>query len=74
MSKSIIILGGGMVGSAIARDLKESNYNVTVADCNDDIQSYLAPFDINYMKLNFLNNDTLKKAIENFDLDRKSVV
>ena len=68
MSKSIIILGGGMVGSAIARDLKESNYNITVADWKDGVQSYLAPFDINYMKLDFLNNDALKKAIENFDL------
>ena len=68
MSKSIIILGGGMVGSAIARDLKESNYNITVADWNEGVQSYLAPFDINYMKLDFLNNDALKKAIENFDL------
>ena len=68
MSKSIIILGGGMVGSAIARDLKESNYNVTVADWDEGVQSYLAPFDINYMKLDFLNNDALNKAIENFDL------
>ena len=50
MSKSIITLGGGMVGSAIARDLKESNYNITVADFNEGVQSYLAPFDINYMK------------------------
>ena len=68
MSKSIIILGGGMVGSSIARDLKESTYNVTVADWDEGVQSYLAPFDINYMKLDFLNNDALKKAIENFDL------
>ena len=68
MSKSIIILGGGMVGSAIARDLKESNYNVTVADWNESVQSYLAPFDINYIKLDFLNKNALKKVIENFDL------
>ena len=68
MSKSIIILGGGMVGSAIARDLKESNYNITVADWNEGIESYLAPFNINYIKLDFLNNDALKKAIANFDL------
>ena len=68
MSKSIITLGGGMVGSAIARDLKESNYNVTVADWNKGVQSYLAPFDINYIKLDFLNNDALQKSIENFDL------
>ena len=40
MSKSIITLGGGMVGSAIARDLKESNYNVTVADWGEGVQSY----------------------------------
>ena len=68
MSKSIIILGGGMVGSAIARDLKESNFNVSVADWNEDVQLYLAPFDINYIKVDFFNNDLLKKAIENFDL------
>ena len=68
ISKSIITLGGGMVGSAIARDLKESNFNVSVADWNEDVQLYLAPFDINYIKLDFLNNDDLKRAIENFDL------
>ena len=68
MLKRIITLGGGMVGSAIARDLKESNYNVTVADWDEGVQSCLAPFDINYIKLDFLNNDALKKAIENFDL------
>ena len=68
MSKSIIILGGGMVGSAIARDLKENNYNVTVADWDEGIESYLTLFNINYMKLDFLNNDALKKAIEDFDL------
>ena len=55
MSKSIITLGGGMVGSAIARDLKESNYKVAVADWDESIASYLAPFDINYIKLDFLN-------------------
>ena len=68
MSKSIIILGGGMVGSAIARDLKESNFNVSVADWNKDVQLNLAPFDINYIKVDFFNNDVLKKALENFDL------
>ena len=62
MSKSIIILGGGMVGSAIARDLKESNYNVTVTDWDEGVQSYLAPFDIHYMKLDLLN-DLLQSGI-----------
>jgi len=68
MSKNIITLGGGMVGSAIARDLKESNYNVTVADWDESIQSYLAQFDINYIKLDLLNNNILKKVLEGFDL------
>ena len=68
MSKSIIILGGGMVGSAIARDLKESYFNITVADWDENVQSFLAPFDINYIKLDLLNSDALKRVIENFDL------
>ena len=32
MSYKIITLGGGMVGSAIARDLQEAKHAVTVAD------------------------------------------
>ena len=51
MKNKIIILGGGMVGSAIARDLQEAGHLVTVADRDDGIQERLAPFGINYLKL-----------------------
>ena len=59
MSKRIITLGGGMVGSAIARDLKEQKYPVTVADRDESLKSRLAPFEIDYINLDFSNNNAL---------------
>ena len=53
MSSKIIVLGGGMVGSAIARDLQEAKHSVTVADRDKGLQERLALFGINYIKLNF---------------------
>ena len=68
MSKRIIILGGGMVGSAIARDLKEQKYSVTVADRDESLKARLAPFGIDYLNLDFSNNNAVTDAVKNFDL------
>ena len=68
MSKRIITLGGGMVGSAIARDLKEQKYSVTVADRDESLKARLAPFGIDYLNLDFSNNNAVTDAVKNFDL------
>ena len=68
MSKRIINLGGGMVGSAIARDLKEQRYSVTVADKDESLKARLAPFGIDYLNLDFSNNNAVTDAVKNFDL------
>jgi len=68
MSKRIITLGGGMVGSAIAKDLKEQKYSVTVADRDESLKVRLAPFGIDYLNLDFSNNNAVTDAVKNFDL------
>ena len=68
MNHKIIVLGGGMVGAAIARDLTKTGIMVTVADKNVDIQAHLSPFDIKFIKLNFLDSHLLSESIKNYDL------
>ena len=68
MSK-IIVLGAGMVGSAIAIDLA-NNHKVTVTDLNqkvlDRVQQKCAKLSIRL--LDVTNKPNLQKAIQNFDL------
>ena len=68
MSKRIITLGGGMVGSAIARDLKKQKYSVTVADRDESLKARLAPSGIDYLNLDFSNNNVVTDVVKNFDL------
>jgi len=68
MSYKIIILGGGMVGSAIARDLKETGYTVSVADIDTGVQQFVESFDIDYLNLNFSDSRAVGKSVNNFDL------
>ncbi len=64
----IIVLGGGMVGSAIARDLKNSGFAVTVADRDDTIKNRLSPFGIEFMTLDFADFSAVSKIVRPFDL------
>ncbi|MFT4680779.1 MAG: lysine 6-dehydrogenase [Granulosicoccus sp.] len=67
MSK-IIVIGAGMVGSAMARDLSK-DHEVTSADINLDALNRLKnEFGINVMTLNASNETELKSAIADFDL------
>tara|TARA_B110000438_G_C15779126_1_gene635485 strand:- start:354 stop:1436 length:1083 start_codon:yes stop_codon:yes gene_type:complete len=66
--QSIIVLGGGMVGSAIARDLKESNFIVSIADKDLNLKSKIESFGINFKKIDFANKKEVFDIIENYDL------
>ena len=68
MNQKIITLGGGMVGSAIARDLKEQKYSITVADRDESLKARLTPNGIDYLHLDFSNFNAVTDAINNFDL------
>ena len=68
MTPKIITLGGGMVGSAIARDLKQSGFVVTVADREESLKEKLALFDIEYLALDFSNLNAVSRAVHDFDL------
>lgn len=65
MEKKIIVLGAGMVGSAIAKDLSKS-YKVVVADLNEERLSKLHPLET--LVLNVTLEHDLEKAIFDFDL------
>ncbi len=66
---SIIVLGAGMVGSVMARDLSEK-YDVTVADINKLTLSTLKKRQpqLNTLELDSTDLEALKNAIAPFDL------
>jgi len=70
----IIVLGSGMMGSAIAYDLSEfSNFEeITIADKDDKTlessKKFLKDKNINYMPLDVENLSKLKKTLNNFDI------
>ena len=65
----IIVLGAGMVGSAIAIDLSK-NHEVSIADFNKKTLYKVLKkcSDLNTLILDFLNIDELQKTIKPFDL------
>ena len=67
MKTNILILGGGMVGSAIAIDLNENGHRVTVADFNEDVKKSLINDKIDFIKIDFTNYHSLKTAINSYD-------
>ena len=66
----IVVLGGGRVGSAIARDLaKDDGFRVTVADHDDAVQERLAPFtDIAVQSADLGDRQVLHSVIADADL------
>lgn len=65
---NIIVLGAGMVGSAMARDLNK-NHDVVSADINDaTLDRMKDKFGIETMKVDSSNEEQLKTAIGPFDL------
>ncbi|SVD72319.1 uncharacterized protein METZ01_LOCUS425173, partial [marine metagenome] len=67
MKQSIITLGGGMVGFAMAVDLKKSGYAVAVADRDAVLKDKLAPHNIDFISLDFFNLQAVSSAIESYD-------
>lgn len=66
--KKIIVLGGGMVGSAMCADLAK-DYEVTCADFNIDVLKSLASsFNIKTQPCDFSKPEEVKRAIAPFDL------
>lgn len=64
----IIVLGGGMVGSAMAADLS-SDFEVTVADLNPEVlQSIASRLNVKTVQCDFSKKEEIKKAIAPFDL------
>jgi saccharopine dehydrogenase-like NADP-dependent oxidoreductase len=65
--KKIIVLGAGLVGSAIARDLK-TQHHVTSADASGEALRRMQDFGIQTVKANLADGATLKKLVAGYDL------
>ena len=67
--KNIIVLGAGMVGSAIAIDLSKK-HNVSLTDLNQDplIKAYQKCNNLKTFLLDVTKKSTLQKTIKGFDL------
>jgi len=65
----IIVLGAGMVGSAIAADLSK-NYNVSIADLNDSALNKFKSThqNVSIYTIDVTQKEELKKLITNFNL------
>jgi saccharopine dehydrogenase-like NADP-dependent oxidoreductase len=64
---NIIVLGAGMVGSAMAKDLSRS-YSVTSVDYNKQNLDKLNSFGIKTIQADLKNSETVKKLVESYDL------
>jgi lysine 6-dehydrogenase len=66
--KKIIVLGAGMVGSAIAIDLSK-NFDVTSVDINQEALNILnEKYQIQTLQFNISKSDELKVILRNYDL------
>ena len=69
MSKKIIVLGAGLVGSAIALDLARSGYSVTSADRDEtSLLSLDGKHGIQTRKADFMDPSTLESLLKDKDL------
>ncbi len=68
--KKVIVLGAGLVGNVIARDLvKDPEIEVTVSDINQEALDFLQNnFNIQVIRADLSNTDNLRKIISDFDL------
>ena len=65
----ILVLGGGLVGSAIARDLaSDMNFKVSVADVNEDVVARAATYGARGVYANLASPDTVRILAGEADL------
>lgn len=67
MKKKIIVLGAGLVGKAIAKDLS-NDHEVTSADINEDALQLLKANNINTIKTDLKDHSQLREVLKPFDL------
>lgn len=69
MDQRIVVLGAGIVGSAIAADLARSGYNVTAADLDHGaLEKLKQAYDTDTQCVDFTNPGVLKNLLRNADL------
>ncbi len=69
MSKKILVIGAGLVGSSIAIDLKKSGYEVTSVDLDPKVLSSLkAQYGIDIGTANLTDNKILAELVKDKDL------
>ncbi len=67
MPKNIIVLGAGLVGSVIARDLAKQ-HNVTSVDINKEALDQLVPKGVSTKVVDLGKSGEVKKVVASFDL------
>jgi saccharopine dehydrogenase-like NADP-dependent oxidoreductase len=65
--KKVIVLGAGLVGSAIAIDLKKA-FDVTSVDINDEALGMLAAHGVKTVNANLKDDNVIQNVIKDFDL------
>lgn len=65
--KKIIVLGAGMVGSAMAKDLSK-DYDVTSVDLSSQNLDSLKSFNIKTLKADLSDTDFVKNIVKGFDI------
>ncbi|MBS1950011.1 MAG: hypothetical protein OJF59_002342 [Cytophagales bacterium] len=67
MKKKVIVLGAGLVGHVMAKDLAK-NFEVTAADINEEALKPLTGFGIATLVTDLSDHEKLKQTIQPFDL------
>lgn len=67
MKKKVIVLGAGLVGSVMAKDLVK-DFEVTAADQNEEALSHLRSLGISVLQADLADLPALKKMIQPYDL------
>jgi len=67
MKKKIIVLGAGLVGHAMAKDLAR-DFDVTAVDINEDALKTVEAHGIKTTKIDLSDHDHLKSFVQPFDL------
>ncbi|MBS1557786.1 MAG: saccharopine dehydrogenase NADP-binding domain-containing protein [Bacteroidetes bacterium] len=67
MKKKVIVLGAGLVGGVMAKDLAK-DFEVTAADQNEEALNHLRPLGISTLQADLADLPGLKKMIQPYDL------